>query len=35
MTMEDQIVDLVLGKAKKTLESIEFQKLMQAAGNPV
>jgi trigger factor len=33
MAMEDQIVDLVLEKAKTTEERIGFHELMQAAGN--
>jgi len=34
MVLEDQIVDLVIGKAKATQEAIDFQALMMAAGSP-
>ena len=34
MVLEDQIVDLVIGKAKTTQEAIDFQALMMAAGSP-
>lgn len=34
MALEDQIVDLVIGKAKTTQEAIDFQALMMAAGSP-
>jgi trigger factor len=34
MVLEDQIVDLVIGKAKTAQESIDFQALMMAAGTP-
>lgn len=34
MVLEDQIVDLVIGKAKTAQEAIDFQALMMAAGSP-
>lgn len=34
MVLEDQIVDLVIGKAKTAQEAIDFQALMMAAGTP-
>ena len=34
MALEDQIVDLVIGKAKTAQEAIDFQALMMAAGTP-
>ena len=34
MVLEDQIVDLVISKAKTTQEAIDFQALMMAAGSP-
>lgn len=34
MALEDQIVDLVIGKAKTAQEAIDFQALMMAAGSP-
>ena len=34
MVLEDQIVDLVIEKAKTAQESIDFQALMMAAGTP-
>ncbi|MEY4684474.1 MAG: hypothetical protein RLZ25_933 [Pseudomonadota bacterium] len=34
MVLEDQIVDLAIGKAKTTQEAIDFQALMMAAGSP-